>query len=62
MKNFLEKTSLSVNSTHSKESEAATLYAMTTWIRAQTCIWLYQQGSLREDLAAAKIAFAKVLL
>ena len=35
--NSLRDTSLSVNSTHSKESEAATLYALTTWIRAWTC-------------------------
>ena len=60
--NSLRDTSLSVNSTHSKESEAATLYALTTWIRAWKCRKLYQQGSLREDLAAAKMAFANVLL
>ena len=35
--NSLRDTSLSVNTTHSKESEAATLYALTTWIRAWTC-------------------------
>ena len=60
--NSLGDTSFSVNSTHSKESEAATLCALTTWIRAWKCSKLYQQGSLREDLAAAKMAFANVLL